>query len=390
MTRRVVLVLAGWIALLAPAVRAGDSVLYSVTTSDAGTIIPVTKTQLSKTEIFAVDLETGKQRLVFSDANAHFILLPGGSRRGGIVAERGRIFAEGTDPVQSAAHTPKFDPSAPAAMYELSTDGSGQARKVFDMGGAEERVNLSKPFFNSSGSEFANISYVEGKWYLLVHDTETLKLLRKVYLRYGTGERLGWRYGSIENIGWMADDKRFFFTIALAGDSDDAWWTAPNSPVGTYVLNEDAEIAQRLAPEAALHPKIAGMEPSNDSPAVLIGTLPDGGYLLQDHEGDSSGRGGAYLYELDLTKKMQRIFPLHVDGSADSFHLSRSGDRLAWMDTQKEMKKQPMPAAVATLTVWVMELGSGKQMKLVSFPPYDETHNADGPWINLIGWLGEK
>jgi hypothetical protein len=35
-------------------------------------------------------------------------------------------------------------------------------------------------------------------------------------------------------------------------------------------------------------------------------------------------------------------------------------------------------------------MGSGKQTKLISFPPYDETHNAGGPWINLIGWLDDK
>jgi hypothetical protein len=57
-----------WIALLAPAVQAGESVLYSITTSEAHSVVPVTKNQVFKTEIFAVDSETGKQRLIFSAA----------------------------------------------------------------------------------------------------------------------------------------------------------------------------------------------------------------------------------------------------------------------------------------------------------------------------------
>jgi hypothetical protein len=50
--------------------------------------------------------------------------------------------------------------------------------------------------------------------------------------------------------------------------------------VGTYVLGE-ADTTERLAPEASLHPKIPGMQPSNDSPAVFIDSLPDCGYLFK-------------------------------------------------------------------------------------------------------------
>ena len=127
------------------------------------------------------------------------------------------------------------------------------------MGSAEQRVNFRSLLFNSSGTKFGNISYMDGKWYLFVHDTETGEMLRK-------SELIGWEFGSVENIGWMGDDKRIFFTVEIAGDDPEAWWTAPNSPVGTYVLGE-AGTSERLAPEVSLHPKIAGLQPSNDSPA---------------------------------------------------------------------------------------------------------------------------
>jgi hypothetical protein len=86
MTRHRVLALVCWIAFLAPAARAREFVLYATGEAQPG----VAKTQVFKTEIFAVDPDTGKQRLVFSDANAPFFLLTGA-----IVSTGGRIFADG-------------------------------------------------------------------------------------------------------------------------------------------------------------------------------------------------------------------------------------------------------------------------------------------------------
>jgi hypothetical protein len=371
--------LACWIVFSTAWAQSGQSVLYSVTTSDADSAIAIHKTQVLKTEIFAVDPETGKQRLVFSDGNSPFFLMPGGGMKGGIVAAGRKVFAEGILPVQSAARTPRFDPAAPAAIYELSTDGLGQARKVFDMGSVEQRVNFKSLFFNSSGTEFGNINYVAGKWYLFVHDTATGTLLRR-------SELVGWKFGSVGRIGWMQDDKRIFFTVEIAGDDPEAWWTTPNSPVGTYVLRE-ADTAERLAPEASLHPKIAGMQPSNDSPATFIGSLPDGGYLLQDYE--SGSKGGAYLYELDLSNKTQRVFPLPADGNAGDFHLSQSGNRLAFTVTKKEYQRQSTFTAIWTISVWVLDLQSAKEWRVTYLPPNANTRPG-GPWVNLIGWLAGK
>jgi hypothetical protein len=383
-TRQIVLALACCIVFPAAA-QAGESVLYSVRTSEEHSGIPIYKTQVSKTEIFAVDPETGNQRLVFSDANAHFFL------RGTIFAAGGKIFAEGIEPVRSAAGTPRFDPGAPAAVYELSTDGSGQARKLFDVQRGEQGADCSNlTFLNSSGSEFGNIANIGGTFYLMVCETATGKLLRKSEFKYGSEERRGWRFGSVARIGWLPDDSRIFFTIDLAGDRPEAWWTTPGSPVGTYVLEENADSAQRLAPEAALHPKIAGMQPSNDSPAMLIGVLPDGGYLFQDYEADSHGAGGACLYDLDLARETQKIFPLHQDGDPGSFHLSGSGNRLVLMATQRNYQKQPTFSAIQNLSLWVIDLDSGKEWKLVALPPHDVVHGTDGPWVNLIGWLDKQ
>jgi hypothetical protein len=374
MTRHRVLALACWIAFLAPAAPAQESVMYAIGTSGAQSGIPVSKTQVFKTEIFAVDPETGKQRLAFADANAPFFLLTGA-----IAAAGRRIFAEGIERNRVATGEPAF--LGPEAVYELSTDGSGQARKIFDMEIGEQRVDFNSLFFNSAGTEFGNISFVDGKAYLFVRNTESGKLLRK-------SELIGWRFGSGERIGWMPDDERIFFTEKFPGvEGPEALWTTPGSLVGTYVLGKDGATVERLAREAELHPKIAGMEPSSDSPAFLIGTLPDGGLLLRDYQRGPDG-GGVYLYELDLARKTQKIFPLRAEGDADAFHLSRSGDRLAFAGMQKEYVKQLQFAAISS--VWLMELKSGQQRRLLSFPPHDETRGVGGPWINLIGWLEDK
>ena len=388
--RLVAVALACWAVSSTARAQSGQSVLYSVTTSEAGSGVPVYKSQVFKTEIFAVDPETGKQRLVFSDANSPFFLLHDGD----IVAAGGKIFAEGILAVQNLAHTPVFNPSGSAAIYELSSDGSGQTREVLDMGSAEQRVDFRSLFFNSSGTKFGNIDYVAGKWSLFVHDTATGKLLRK-------SDLIGWKFGSPESIGWMPDDKRIFFTVYVSGDDPEAWWTTPNSPVGTYVLGE-ADTYERLAPEASLHPRVAGLQPSNDSPAVFIGTLPNGPYLLQDYQsgprGDSdtcpyepalANNGHACLYELDLTKKTQRMFPFHADAVPDNFRLSTARDRLVFTSTKVEYQKQPKFKAISTLSVWVLDFESDKEWNVISFPPQDSTRPA-GPQIHLIGWLDSK
>ena len=132
MTRRILVTC--WIAFLAPAVWAGESVLYSIT--DQSVIYPATNRLVRvsiaeyKTDIFAVDPETGKQRKLFSDANAEFVLSAGGTLQGGIVAAGGRIFSMAVDR-QARAN----DQRGTQAIYELSTDGSGKARKILDIEG---------------------------------------------------------------------------------------------------------------------------------------------------------------------------------------------------------------------------------------------------------------
>lgn len=145
-------------------------------------------------------------------------------------------------------------------------------------------------------------------------------------------------------------------------------------------MRDDVTLPTRLAPEHELHFKAPGKEPDINIGATLIGVLPDGRYLLSDSV--------APLYALDLAAKTQKIIPTDqivgsILGLGSSLQLSPSRRQLALTATQREYGKQPKFTATSIVGVWVLDLESGKQSKLLSFT----THDGDGMWINLIGWL---
>ena len=366
-----------WIAFLTSSkVWGGESVLFSVTqkgitvsatnrASKEG--LPVDET---KTEIFAINLETGTKRLVFSDEKSNIVLLPEGGARAGIVTGGGKVFAVAMDRQEVAnAH-------GTSAVYELSTDGSGRSRKIFEVD------NFAHLFVNPSGSE---IGYMPGdttETHIVIRDTASTKLLRQAELFRRTIEA-----ESVSRIDWMPDGKAIYFALAGGLDDEETLWSTPNSPIGTYLMNEDSGSVERLAPEAALHPKISGLQPLPDAAAVLIGRLADGSYFLSDTEYDAtSSRQIVHFYALDLSKRTQKLFHFQ---RGDNPHLAPSGDKVVLTISPENDQKQPTFKATSTVDIWVMELGSGRQAKLFSFSAPDVT-NAKGPWMNLIGWLQEQ
>ena len=84
------------VVFLAPALWAAESlesVVYSVSTGESKPF-----PRLAKTEFFALDPQTVNSWLIFSHANADFLLLPaypGSGQEQVMVARGGRIFARG-------------------------------------------------------------------------------------------------------------------------------------------------------------------------------------------------------------------------------------------------------------------------------------------------------
>src|SRR5512143_3655397 len=118
----------------------GQVLLYSQSTGNSS--MPP---RIAKTEIWAVNVETGNRRVIFSDESPDWMLLPaypGGGERQVMVAAGGKVFARGFPRKSYQGGWPTH----PAALYELKIDGSNQGRKIFDIEG-----NLE------SGSNFRNL-----------------------------------------------------------------------------------------------------------------------------------------------------------------------------------------------------------------------------------------
>jgi hypothetical protein len=356
--------------IFTPSSRAGESVVYSITTRDANSHLPI-----EKTEIFAIDLETGKRRTLFSDdVNSGFLLLPSGGMKGEIATAGGRLFSVGIELSGNPAGGYSFQCSE--AIYELSTDGSGSKRKILGV----DPSRMRGWFLNATGARIGNIEQADGKYYLVVHDSATGKLVSRTEFHYGAPSMPSSSHGSMQTVTWMPDDKRVLFTVALGGDSNEAPPTA-SSPIGTYVIDEDTKTANQLAPEAALHPDdVTEKESSTEAPAVLIGVLPNGRYLACDRLTVAPDGAKPRLYSLDLATRTQRIFPLNVDGQPGSFHLSRSRGKLVFMTTQRKYEKQQR---VSVEEVWVLDLASSKPFRLATFT----VTNDQPPLMNLVGWM---
>jgi len=391
--RRLTLIALG-LAFLCPSVWAGQPVVYAMTDESIrvmatnrasgpkhGPLIPE-----YKTEIFAIDPDTGGKELIFSDASMPLMLASGNTACGSssILAGGGRIFAMAFDR-QDAANLGASQ--AASAMYELSTDGSGRVRKLFDLDWP------SCYFASPSGSK---IAYYANS-HRLVRDTTTGKLLLEAEDFSGVKEV--WKDFTPEMVRgvWTADD-RILFTLwgdlSNEDDDDQVRWSTPNSPVGTYVMNLDGSNLHRLAPEAALHPKVLDMKPLNDQPAEFVGILPNGQYLFYDSEYSPTGsRNAVYVYSLDLASGTQKIFPSPTEcGWTDLLYLSRSGGKLATVASSQGCEQRQMgavrglPVPTPSAELWVVDLRSDKRMKVFSLS-YNDVPK--GTRMNLIGWLEE-
>jgi len=334
-----------WLVVLR--VCAGQTLLYSQTTG-AGAPFP----RVAKTEIFAVDVQTGKTRVVFSDAGLDWMLLPaypGGGERQTIVASGvsagGRIFARG---FRRAAYTGGW-PTYPAALYELKLDGSNQGRKIFDIeGNLETGSNFRNLFADPAGDRIGYLNVENGKLYLNLRESSQGTLLRRTDLSRTTLDCL------VTNIGFHPDDQRIFFTLDT-GD-DDVTSKASYGRVGSYLMKTDGSAPVRT-----------------DRVTNLIAPLSGGRNLYAGPPPSS------VLYVIDSATKSRRNYATAAIGVIDFFHLSADARWVAFLEEQRVYQ----PVATISLVVRWMDLGSGREQSL----PAIVTKPVVLPWLNLIGWL---
>jgi len=349
-------------AWLEPAAGSGDRLVYSVSSGEWDKY-----PRLLKTEIFAFDRQTGKSQVIFSDAGAGFLLLPaypGSAEEQVIVASGGRVFARGIERKYYTTGWPTF----PVAVYELATDGSNAARKLFDIEGEYGSSNFRNLFGNPSGSEVGHLNYLGDKLYLFLHETTAGALLRKIDLSAIALDCL------VSKIGWMPDGKRIFFTLETGDVS--ATSKASYARAGSYLMEEDGGKPVHIPGDVAFHPTRPGYL-FDESQPILLGTLPDAHYLFSEFQwSQAAGRSPQnFLFSVDPVTKAWKDFPTGAQGNLTSFRLSYSGV-VAFIESQTQQE-------IGSQTVWSMEPGSGKKEKVFSL----STKPMVLPWLNLIGWL---
>ena len=347
--------------------RAEDSLLYCVSKTETKD----SRQSLSKTEVFAVDPTTGQQRLVFSDARSKFVLLPGSDVQLDVVAAGGRIFSRAMD--RKLYANGRMD--NPAAIYELSADGSGKARKITDIHpNASMGSNFHFLFVSPTGAKLGYIRISGGKPYLFLHETSTGGLLRELDLTESVSSM------SVTTIGWMPDGKRLYFTLNRTDEDDE--WPEPESLMGSYIMEEDGSGKHRVAPEKDLHPSRQGLNVDPKASAVLLGPLPDGRYLLKDMQGSAKVHPAIYVYVLSVATKVQETLSIDGLGELRPYRLSPSGHTVATVSTQ--LKSIIPDDSADTKTLWVVNVESGSRRKLLTFTPQQDGTR----WTGLIGWLG--
>jgi hypothetical protein len=357
--------------LLSTAALGAEKLVYSVTTGQSGRW-----PQIEKTEIFAVDPQGGQSQAVFSDSDADFLLMTLGER---LTAAAGRrVFALGVDRKNYQNGFPHFS----AAVYELSTDGSNHARKIFDVEGENGSTNFRDLFVNPTGSKIGHINSLGGKWYIILHDTANGKLLLKMDLTPIVLDCF------VRDIGWMPDGKRLFFTLET-GDVD-MTSRASYARAGSYLMPDTGGAPVRVASDLTAHPRRPGYQPVADTATTLLGQLPDGSYLLSEFQWKQGtevrppAKAVTFLYTMSSITRSRKDFLTDANVTLGSLHLSASGRLVSYVESHGEQRVGP--DLIDNRTVHVLDLATGKDQNLFSFP----AKLLNLPATELIGWLDAK
>ncbi|MBI1738358.1 MAG: hypothetical protein HYR58_03840 [Acidobacteria bacterium] len=360
-----VLLIFGCLLLLPAGVPAGENLVYSVSYGEAGKFPP----RLVKTEIFAVDVNAGKPRLVFSDASADFLLLPvyraGGEPEQVMVTGGGKIFARGVERSRYPGGWYEF----PASIYELPADGSGRARKVFDIQGEQ---SLRKLFVTPTGTKIGYINYLGQTQFIFIHDAATGTMLRKIDLSKIALDCFA------RNIGWLPDGARLFFTLETGDEHVTS--RASYARVGSYVMKDDGTQPVRVPRELSAPTKRAGYSSAPDLPPVLLGALPDGRQLYKEFQWEQQGKGRrpvTFLYTVDPASKARKDYSTRAREGLFWFRVSNSGRAVAFTELLGQSD---------TEHVWVLDLQSGEERKIFSFA----TKSLTLPCLGIIGWMEER
>ncbi|MBI4523694.1 MAG: hypothetical protein HY695_07775 [Deltaproteobacteria bacterium] len=352
----------GWICLCISPASAGERLAYSIAQEEE----VLRARRFTRTEIYAIEPGKTESHLLFTDAEADFILLPirpSGERDQVMVVSGQRIFARGVEKNRYSGGWYEL----PAAIYELSTDGLNRYRKIFELRG-EQR--LSRLFVNPSGEKIGYLNQIGSVPYLFIHETADGKLIHQANLGRTFLDCFA------RNIGWTADGSKLFFTL----ETGDEHVTSRQSykRVGSYFMNEDGSDVKRI-PTAVLSPaQKRGFRSDPDLPPVIVGTTLSGRYLMRAYQWrmPAERTASTLLYAVDPGKKSRRDYPVSATQGLYWFRVADSGRFIAYTE---------QASSAAPEQVWVLDLDSGKQTRLFTV----STGMLKPPYLGLIGWISE-
>jgi len=334
----------------------GEQIVYIVSTGE-NRPLPL----IQHTKVYAIDPDTGREHLMFSDRNLPILLLPGfafGGLSDCAASGGSRIFARGVERsrYQGGYHT------FPASVFELTGGDSGVPRKIFDIPGRYGSSNFRQLFASPSGDKVGYTNYLD-TYVLVVHASNTGKILHSIQLAPILRDCF------VESIGWMPNGKRLFFTAATGDEhvtSDEAYALA-----GSYVMNEDGSGVARLPRNIAASQPRKGYRLNSGEWPVLQGVLPDGRYLFNEYRFQQGPpyESRTFLYTVNPASRTRRDL-IEARNSMRAL-ISPSGRRVLIGGDYREGQPQ---------SVRVLNLDTGAERRL----PVD----SDGPiWRAVAGWV---
>lgn len=314
-----------------------------------------------KNEIYSISIPDGKRYLLFNDAGTRLEIRAQGSVSGTITAYTIGVWRE-----RRTTPTPGY--YSDEGIYELSLDGSNQARKIAD---AEKQGHaiLNPPSTRAAAQSSDGQSifiYSVPDWKLLA--TLDLAKLSQAHCPDCASA----------SFGWMADGNRLYVELVVVGDEEEAKADHP----GTYLLSGDgADLGPVPAAIGAFH--LSGYVYAKIIGGRFLGQLPDGRYLFQDYgikQGNSNNQSEPLLVISAADPKLRKYFPLKFP--IGECYISPSGKYIAYLERRQTRDYR------SEQHLWVKDLESGEEKELAAAPPPNPPSSPE-PNLTLfvLGWM---
>jgi hypothetical protein len=262
--------------------------------------------------------------------------------------------------------------SDPAALYEISLDGSKRWRRL-------EQIQPSQApaVLNLRRNKAAIESTFEDQYVISIYAVPAWKLVSRWEL-----DRLTRKYCPDclpMSFGWLSGDK-LFFDLDL-GDEDSIDEKHHNVP-GIYVASESGEdLGAFLSKTAKSGANTPALPPGAGH--RFLAELANGDYLFEEWRAMERSRGTGsecFLVVASANSANPRRFPIHPRFPAGT-QIAPSGEFIAFVEDRTT------PQYRTERRVWLVDLESGKETEVYAAPPAGPpTALEANVTVSILGW----